>query len=308
MRLSKLCVIGSNSFIGKNLQADIKLSKKDCNLLDFDKTKYVLKKLNPDSIINCAAKHGSVKEMSSNHVGYLEENLKININILRAAHELEINNVLLLGSVSSFPFEEKDVITEKDFYLGPVNELNFGYNSSKRLIVDLVRAYQIDHGKNFKVAHLGNIYGPHMKFSENATLVGNLIHRTHNAKSSGSNLLLYGKGDDIRALTYVEDLQEVFKWFMNDLSLKNHIIISSGFEISIKELAGLICEIMDFKGIIKFSGEGNIGQRKVAVSEVIGSHLPNFKFTSLEKGLISTIEWYRRLQSRPSSVGRASLS
>lgn len=308
MKLGKLCVIGSNSFIGENLRADFKLSKQDCNLLDFDKTKYVLKELNPKSIINCAAKHGSVKEMSSNHVGYLEENLKINMNILRAAHELEINNVLLLGSVSSFPFEEKDVITEKDFYLGPVNELNFGYNSSKRIIVDLVRAYQIDHGKNFKVAHLGNIYGPHMKFSENATLVGNLIYRIHHAKSSGSNLLLYGMGDDVRALTYVEDLQEVFEWFMNDLSLKNHVIISSGFEISIKELAGLICKIMDFKGIIKFSGEGNVGQRKVAVSEIIGSHLPNFKFTSLEKGLISTIEWYRGLQSRPSSVGRVSLS
>ena len=164
MTLGKFCVIGGNSFIGKNLDADTKISRQDCDLSDFNQTKLALKKVKPDSIINCAAKHGSVKEMSSNHVGYLEENLKININILRAAHELNINNVLLLGSVSSFPFEKKSVVTEEDFYLGPVNEVNFGYNSAKRMIVDLTKSYQIDHNRNYKVAHLGNIYGPHMRF------------------------------------------------------------------------------------------------------------------------------------------------
>ena len=142
MTLGKLCVVGGNSFIGKNLEAGNKISRQDCNLLDFNETKLTLKRIKPDSIINCAAKHGSVKEMSSNHVGYLEENLQINMNILRAAHELDINNVLLLGSVSSFPFEKKNIITEEDFYLGPVNELNFGYNSAKRLIVDLTKSYQ----------------------------------------------------------------------------------------------------------------------------------------------------------------------
>lgn len=107
MKLGKLCVIGGNSFIGKNLDADSKITRQDCDLFDFNQTKLALKKVKPDSIINCAAKHGSVKEMSSNHVDYLEENLKINMNILRAAHELDINNVLLLGSVSSFPFEKR---------------------------------------------------------------------------------------------------------------------------------------------------------------------------------------------------------
>ena len=308
MTLGKLCVIGGTSFIGKNLEADIKISRRDCNLLDFNETKSALKRIMPDSIINCAAKHGSVIEMSSNHVAYLEENLTINMNILRAAHELDINNVLLLGSVSSFPFEKKIVITEEDLYLGPVNKVNFGYNAGKRIIVDFATSYQIDYDRNYKVAHLGNIYGPDMKFGENATLVGNLIYRIYDALINGFDLVLYGDGTDIRALTYVKDLQEILLSFMRDLSLKSHIIVSSDAEVSIKELALLIAQCMGFGRNIIFSREGNLGQRKVATSEVLSSLLPNFEFTSLREGLISTVEWFKQEQGRPSSVGRASLS
>lgn len=308
MTLGKLCIIGGSGFIGKNLGADAKLSRKDCDLLNFESTKVALKKIKPDSIINCAAKHGSVKEMSSHHVSYLEENLRINMNILSAAHELDINNVLLLGSISSFPFENKNIITEDDFHLGPVNEINFGYNSVKRIIVDITKTYQIDFNRNYKVAHLGNIYGPNMRFSENATLVGNLIHKIHQAQIQRINLVLYGYGTDSRALTFVKDLQELLPWYLKNRSLKSHIIISSGFEITIRDLASLIAQIMGFSGVIQFSGEGNLGQRKVAVSKNLSSLLPNFKFTSLEVGLTSTIEWFRAYQGRPSSVGRVSLS
>ena len=308
MTLGKFCVIGGNSFIGKNLDADTKISRQDCDLSDFNQTKLALKKVKPDSIINCAAKHGSVKEMSSNHVGYLEENLKININILRAAHELNINNVLLLGSVSSFPFEKKSVVTEEDFYLGPVNEVNFGYNSAKRMIVDLTKSYQIDHNRNYKVAHLGNIYGPHMRFGENATLVGNLIFRIHQAQLHDTDLVLYGDGTDVRSITYVKDLQIVLQWFIQNLTLKKHIIVSSGFEISIKELALQIAQIMGFRRNIIFNGKGNLGQRKVAASGILSSHLPNLNFTSSTVGLNETVEWFKQEQGRPGSVGRASLS
>lgn len=308
MTLGKLCVIGGNSFIGKNLETDTKLSRQDCDLLDFDQTKLALKNVKPDSIINCAAKHGSVKEMSSNHVSYLEANLKISMNILKAAHELDINNVLLLGSVSSFPFEKKNVISEEDFYLGPVNEVNFGYNSAKRMIVDLTRAYQIDYNRNYKVAHLGNIYGPHMRFGENATLVGNLIHRINHALIHDIDLVLYGDGTDIRSLTYVKDLQEILFRFMKEISLRSHLIVSSGLEISIRELALLIAQIVGFRKEVIFLGEGNLRQRKVAVSGVLNSLSPNFEFTSLEKGLTATVDWFKQTQSRPGSVGRASLS
>ena len=308
MTLGKLCVIGGNSFIGKNLEADIKLTRSDCDLLDFESTKQALKKAKPESIINCAAKHGSVKEMSHNQVEYLEENLKINMNVLKAAHQLDINNVLLLGSVSSFPFDKKEIVTEKDFYLGSVNEVNFGYNTSKRMIVDLTRTYQMDHDRNYKVAHLGNIYGPDMRFGENATLVGNLIYRIHYALIHDSDLVLYGDGTDRRALTYVKDLQEILLSFMQDLFLKSHIIVSSGSEVSIKELAVLIAQCMSFGRNIVFSGEGKLSQRKVATSVVLSSLLPNFEFTSLREGLTSTVEWFKQEQGRASSVGRAPLS
>jgi len=135
----KLCVIGKNSFIAKNLDADVKLSREECDLLNYNQTLEALAKTKSTAIINCAAKHGSFQEMSKNHVSFYEDNIIMNINLLRVAHELDIDNVLLLGSISSFPFDSGESFDESDFYSGPVNEKNFGYNSSKRALVEMVK-------------------------------------------------------------------------------------------------------------------------------------------------------------------------
>ena len=308
MTTNRLCVIGAESFIGKNLESDIKLSRSDCNLLDFESTKSALSKAKVDSIINCVAKHGSMNSMSTNHVGYLEENIRINMNILRAAHELDIDKVLLLGSVSSFPFDDKEIVTERDYYSGSVNEVNFGYNSSKRFVVDLAKSYQMDYKRRFKVVHLGNIYGPHMIFGNDATVVGNLIHRIHQAQITNSHVELYGDGTDVRSLTFVKDLPIFFRWYMNQDSLMSPIICSSGLEIDIKSLFFLIAENMNFRNKVFFTGNGNSGKRKVAVSEIAKEVDIKQSFTPIVDGIFATVQWFLAQQGRPSSVGRASLS
>ena len=106
----------------------------------------------------------------------------------------------------------------------------------------------------------------------------------------------------------MKDLQEILLGYVQDNSRRSHIIISSGLEVSVKELALLIAQCLGFDKNIFFSGEGNLGQRKVAVSVVLSSLFPNFEFTSLREGLNSTVEWFTQEKGRPSSVGRASLS
>lgn len=288
----KLLLFGKNSFIGKNLPADIKLSKSECNLLDFDRTFAILSELKPDQIINCAANHGSVQAMSKNHTNFFVDNIVMNINLLRAAHQLGIDNVLLLGSISSFPIDTKEIFTEDDYYSGPVHVRNFGYNSSKRVIVDLVEAYRLDHGRNYKVAHLGNIYGPHMRFGPSETLVGNLIYQLVHANRENRDLELYGDGSDVRSLTYVGDLVRLLPKYLQNKEVESGIIFSSGFEISVSELAQKIGEKLNYKREIRFTGQSALGIRKVAHSNKIILIDGNHEFTPIDEGIELTIEWY----------------
>jgi len=290
--MMKLCVIGNNSFIAKNLDAEVKLSREECDLLNYKQTLEALARTKPTAIINCAAKHGSFQEMTKNHVRFYEDNILMNINLLRAAHELDIDNVLLLGSISSFPFDSGENFDESDFYSGPVNEKNFGYNSSKRALVELVKSYQLDHSRNFKVVHLGNIYGPHANFHANSTLVANLIFQITEAKKLSQDLELYGDGTDIRALTFVKDLNQIFSSLIQSRDQREPVIISSQEEISIKELSEGIAEQLDFKGRITFVGPSNKSTRKVATSSLLPKLIPDFKFTSLNQGLKKTVEWW----------------
>ena len=289
----KLLLFGKNSFIGKNLSADVKLSRVDCDLLDYGQVYHVFKTIQPSQVINCAANHGSVQTMSKNHATYFVENILMNINLLKAAHELNINNVLLLGSISSFPANSREVITEDDFYSGPVHLKNFGYNASKRVIVDLVETYRIDFERNYKVAHLGNIYGPHMRFGDNETLVGSLIFQLFKAKEKNQDLELYGDGTDVRSLTYVGDLKKLLPIYMINRDLESGIIFSSGFEISISELANMIAKQIGFENKILFTGQNAMAIKKVAQSKQLPNLDPNFAFTSIESGLQLTTEWFQ---------------
>jgi GDP-L-fucose synthase len=288
----KRLLFGKNSFIGKNLSADIKLSKSDCNLLDFDQTFSILSELKPDQIINCAANHGSVQAMSKNHTSFFVENIVMNINLLKATHQLGIDNVLLLGSISSFPINTKETFTEDDYYLGPVHVRNFGYNSSKRVIVDLVEAYRLDYGRNYKVAHLGNIYGPHMRFGPSETLVGNLVYQIVDADRANRDVELYGDGTDVRSLTYVGDLVRLLPKYLQNKKIKSGIIFSSGFEISVSELAHKIGEKLNHKQEIRFTGHSALGIKKVARSNRIESVDDTHVFTPIDEGVALTIDWY----------------
>jgi GDP-L-fucose synthase len=293
----KLLLLGKNSFIGKNLPADIKLSRNDCNLLDFDQTLAILSELKPGQIINCAASHGSVQAMSKNHTNYFVENIIMNINLLRAAHQLAIDNVLLLGSISSFPIDTKEIFTEDDYYSGPVHVRNFGYNSSKRVIVDLVDAYRLDYGRNYKVAHLGNIYGPHMRFGLSETLVGSLIYQIVDANNKNRDVELYGDGTDVRSLTYVGDLVRLLPKYLQNTEIESGIIFSSGFEISVSELANKIGEKLNYKREIRFTGQHTLGIKKVARSNKITLIDSTHEFTPINEGVALTIDWYLNFKS-----------
>lgn len=287
-----ILVFGSQSFVAQNLNFKTKISRQECDLTKYDQILSVLKHFQPKSVINCAAAHGSAKFMSSNHAHFLRNNSAMDSNLLQACHELDIENVVLMGSVSAFPGISDRDLTESDLYTGEVNNFNFGYNTSKRISYDLCKSFELDYGRNYKTLFLGNLYGKFGNFALDSNVLNSVIFQIGQAKLNNTDLHLYGTGSDERAFTYVEDLNSVIDTFIENKEIKS-AIFSSGEVYTIKEVANMIAEIMSFQGEIIFTGEENSGQkRKVASSKYLQSKVPGLTFTRLNVGLNQVIKWY----------------
>jgi GDP-L-fucose synthase len=287
-----LLIFGSDSFVAKNIQADIKISKTECDLTNFEEIVSVLKKYKPDSIINCSAAHGSASLMSKNHSYYLDKNISMDSNVLKAANKLNISNVVLLSSVSAFPSIFDHDLDESDLYEGEVNQFNFGYNTSKRIAFDLCKSYQLDYNKNYKVLFLGNLYGKYGKFSKESNVLNAIIYQMYEAHLANKDLYLYGTGEDVRAFTFVEDLNKILVQFCINPNLKS-CIFSSNEVASIKNLTEVVSKNLLFKGKVYFSGEDNGGQkRKVASSLYLLEQFPELMFTNLSAGIKMVTSWY----------------
>ena len=292
-------LLGGESFVAKNLNCDIKISRVDCDLTNYDQLVSVLKQHKPSSIINCAAAHGSAKLMSQNHSYFLEHNIIMDSNVLKASNLLGIENVVLLSSVSAFPNVENKDLVESDLYKGEVNNYNQGYNTSKRITHDLCKAYQLDYSRNYKVLFLGNLYGKYGKFAKDANVLNSIIYQMYQAKLNKVDLILYGDGLDSRAFTFVEDLNKIIAPFINNKSISSSIF-SSHEVVSIKRLADLIATKMEFDGKIIFTGEVTVGQRrKVASSSYLQNEIKSLSFTTLEDGLNIVIDWYIDSLAKP---------
>jgi len=231
--------------------------------------------------------------MSSKHSYYLNHNLTIDSNLLKACHALNIENVVLLSSVSAFPSIGGSDVNESDLYSGEVNDYNFGYNTAKRIAYELCKVYELDFGRNYKVLFLGNLYGKYGNYSKDSNVLNSIIFQISEAMLKNKDLTLYGTGDDQRAFTLVEDLNEILNTFIQDKNFKS-AIFSSSEVYTIKEIATLVSQKMGYTKTISFNGSITSGQkRKVASSKYLLSNLPDFKFTSLEVGLDTVVKWYQ---------------
>ena len=287
-----ILIFGGQSFVAQNLNFKTKISRQECDLTKYDQILSVLKRFKPKSVINCAAAHGSAKFMSSNHVHFLQNNLAMDSNLLQACHESNIENVVLMSSVSAFPSIADRDLKESDLHTGEVNNFNFGYNTSKRISHELCKSYELDYGRNYKTLFLGNLYGKFGNFALDSNVLNSIIFQIGQAKLNNADLYLYGTGEDERAFTYVEDLNSVIDTFIVDKEIES-AIFSSDEVYTIKEVASMIAKIMSFQGKIVFTGEENFGQkRKVASSKYLQSKLPELTFTRLDVGLNQSISWY----------------
>lgn len=295
-----ILVTGGSGLVGSNLREIcgnddfIYLSSKDCNLIDFNMTKKIFKQYNPNTVIHLAAKVGGLYMNIENNIQMLEDNLLINVNIIKVCRQLKIKKFIGCLSTCIFPDKISYPITENQLRNGPPHPSNEGYAYGKRMLA--VMCDQMNKIDGYKYIYISptNIYGKYDNFHlTNAHVIPNLIHKCIIAKNNNKEFIVKGTGKALRQFIYAKDLAKIIKFLITYDGTYNHIICSTNItdEISIKDIVQKICINLNYFNI-KYDSSFSDGQYKKTVSnEKLRCIYPNLKFTSIDEGLKETIKW-----------------
>ena len=290
----KILVTGGSGLVGSQINADIKVSSKDYNLMDFNDTNKCFLDHKPNSVIHCAGKVGGIGGNMNYGGQYFYENVIINTNVIESARLNGVERMVCFLSTCIFPSNIEYPLTEDKVHLGPPHETNYPYSYAKRMADVQIRAYRKQYGLNYITVAPTNIYGPNDLYDiENGHVSASLIHKCYLAKINNTPFTIWGSGNPLREFIYSKDVARLTEWALDNYNEDEPIILSDSNEISIKDLVGIIVEKMNFKGEVIFDTTKPDGQfRKPTDNTKLKSYLPNFKFTSIEVGLNETIEWF----------------
>lgn len=297
--MNKILVTGSNGLLGYAFKeicppGTIFISREDADLTNFEQTKEIFLKYKPTHVIHLAAVVGGIGSNMIHSGEYFRNNIMINTNVLECARLAGVKKLISFMSTCVFPDKCTYPLNEKDLHNGPPHPSNFGYAYAKRMLEVQSAAYRKEWGCDYIVAIPANIYGPNDNWSlTDGHVMPSLIHKSFLAKNNETELYVWGSGSPLREFIYSGDIAKLTMWALENYSEDTPIIFSSGIEISIKDVVGLITKEMNFKGSILFDSSKPDGQyRKPSDTTKLKKYHPDFEFTPIEIGLKKTVEWF----------------
>lgn len=207
----------------------------------------------PDAVIVAAAKVGGILANDSFPAQFLYDNLMIEANLIEAARQSEVGKLLFLGSSCIYPKLAPQPISEDALLTGPLEPTNEWYAVAKIAGIKLCQAYRRQYGCDFISAMPTNLYGP----GDNYDLKGShvlpaLIRKAHEAKRAGAaSIEIWGTGTPRREFLHVDDLADACVFLLRTYSNEEHVNVGVGEDLTILELARLVCRVVGFQGQIE---------------------------------------------------------
>lgn len=220
----------------------------------------------PEQVVIVAAKVGGICANNQYRAQFLYENLMIEANLIHAAYSHGVEKLLFLGSSCIYPKAAPQPLKEEHLLTGPLEPTNEPYAIAKIAGIRLCDAYRRQYGCEFISAMPTNMYGPGDNYHpENSHVLPAMIRRFHEAKQQGlSKVVCWGTGSPFREFLYSDDLAAACVFLLENVSgtdlsftdesgtVQSHINVGSGSEISIRELAELVREVVEFNGEIEW--------------------------------------------------------
>jgi len=298
----KILVTGGSGLVGKHLNdilpEAIYISSKDYDLTDLQQVKDMMNEYKPNSVIHLAARVGGIVDNINYPVDYLEENVLMNTNVLKACHEFNVEKVIAILSTCIYPdVVETYPMREEDLFNGPPTETNFSYGFAKRCMAAHIDSYRKQYDKKWSYLIPCNLYGEYDKYEEHHShFVSALIKKIYEANES---IELWGTGKPLRQFMYGGDLARVIK-YMIDKDVVGSFNVAPEWVHSINDLAEIgkkAC--LKEKLVVNYDSTKPDGQfRKDVDSSKLLSVLKDFEFTSLEKGIKKVYDKFSQRHNR----------
>ena len=276
-------------------QEVVRVNRTVVDLMDLDATKRYLEGVKPELVIDAAAKVGGIGANNSYPVEFLADNIRIQSNLMQAAHEANVEKFVFLGSSCIYPRDCAQPIKEEYLMTGPLESTNSAYAIAKIAGIELVNSYRKEYGHKWISLMPTNLYGPRDNFNLQAShVLPALIRRfVEAAKTNAPYVTLWGSGTALREFLHVDDLANAVVMASQNYDSHMHLNIGTGEDITIKDLALMVCSLSSFKGEIIWdvSKPDGTPRKTLDVSRIKAlGWKPTIK---LSEGIESTIAWYK---------------
>ena len=273
------------------------------DLLNFDQTNQFLNDIKPSLVIDAAARVGGIGANNSHPVEFLEDNVRIQANLMHASHNANVKRFVFLGSSCIYPRDCQQPIKEEYLMTGPLEATNSAYAVAKIAGIELVNSYRKQYGHNWISLMPTNLYGPRDNFNlDNSHVLPALIRRFVEAVEAGAReVMVWGSGSPKREFLHVDDLAQAVLLTSQSYDSALHLNIGTGEDLSILELATKIAQISGFKGEILWNKSKPDGTPRKVLDVSRIKQLGWSPRVTLEEGIASTISWYREATAKGES-------
>jgi GDP-L-fucose synthase len=302
---SRILVAGANGMVGsaivRNLESKgftnvIKGTRKSTDFTDEIITDEYIESVRPDYVFVAAAKVGGIMANNNYKADFLTQNLRIQTNIIESSHRWGVEKLLFLGSSCIYPKFATQPITEDQLMTGVLEPTNDAYAIAKIAGIMMCNAYRQQHGFNAISLMPTNLYGPNDNFDlESSHVLPAMIAKFHGAMSHSKyyEVKLWGDGSAMREFLHVDDLAEACYVCMQKYDEEGHINVGTGEDITIKQLAETIADVVGYDRDINWdTTKPNGTPRKVLNVDKMKSLGWEPKI-GLREGIEKTYEWYK---------------
>jgi GDP-L-fucose synthase len=229
-------------------------TRAELDLLDRNAVRAFFEKERPSVVIDAAAKVGGILANNEQPVEFLLQNLTIQNNLIEAAADFGARKLLFLGSSCIYPKMAPQPIPESALLTGPLEPTNDAYAIAKIAGIKLCQSYAREYGKNFISGMPTNLYGPHDNYDlHNSHVLPAFIRKVHEAKKSGAkSITVWGSGTPRREFLHTTDLAEACVFLLESYDEPDLVNIGCGEDVTIRELAETVCDVLGFEGTLEF--------------------------------------------------------
>jgi len=301
----KIIVTGGSGFLGTHLTAKLEKlgsviyspSHKEYDFVDGMAVQKLYRDFSDtDIVIHLAAKVGGIGANREHPGSFMYDNLMMGVQLMHEAYRAKVPKFVALGTVCAYPKHTPVPFKEEDLWNGYPEETNAPYGLAKKMMLVQSQGYREEYGFNSIFLLPVNLYGPGDNFNPSSShVIPAIIKKCVDAVESGDEeIIVWGTGSASREFLFVDDATEAILLAAEKYDKSDPVNIGSSYELTIKELVGIIVKATGFKGKITWDATKPDGQPRRKLDVVLAENEFGFKSsTSFEDGLKKTIDWYK---------------